>query len=135
MIYLLDTNTCIHAIRTNGNPLVKARLIATPPSEIAICTVVLGELYYGAERSGNIAIERRKVDSFVTPYSNLPYDQAASSQFGIVRADLSLRGLSIGPLDTMIAAIALANGLKLVTHNTAQFSRITGLSLVDWEIP
>jgi tRNA(fMet)-specific endonuclease VapC len=33
----------------------------------------------------------------------------------------------------MIAAIALANHLTLVTHNTVEFSRVPGLVLEDWQ--
>ena len=39
----------------------------------------------------------------------------------------------IGPNDLLIASIALANGLTLVTHNTREFSRIPGLKLEDWQ--
>jgi len=35
----------------------------------------------------------------------------------------------IGPNDLMTAAIALANRLTLVTHNTREFSRVPGLTL------
>ena len=35
--------------------------------------------------------------------------------------------------DLLIAAIALANDLTLVTHNTREFSRVAGLRLEDWE--
>lgn len=50
------------------------------------------------------------------------------------RAALSKKGAGpIGPNDMLIAAIALANDLTLVTHNTAEFSRVPGLSLEDWE--
>lgn len=41
----------------------------------------------------------------------------------------------IGPYDLLIAAIALANNLTLVTHNTNEFSRVPGLVIEDWEIP
>jgi tRNA(fMet)-specific endonuclease VapC len=41
----------------------------------------------------------------------------------------------IGPNDLMIAAIVLANGLILVTHNTREFSRVSGLALEDWQVP
>ncbi len=44
-------------------------------------------------------------------------------------------GKPIGPYDTMIAAVALANGLMLVTHNTSEFSRVAGLVLEDWQAP
>ena len=39
----------------------------------------------------------------------------------------------IGPNDTLIAAIALANGLTVVTHNTREFRRVPGLLVEDWE--
>jgi tRNA(fMet)-specific endonuclease VapC len=44
-------------------------------------------------------------------------------------------GTPIGPYDLLIAAIALANGLVLVTHNTAEFSRVSGLMFEDWQTP
>jgi tRNA(fMet)-specific endonuclease VapC len=62
-------------------------------------------------------------------------DDRAAEQYGPIRADLASRGLLIGPNDLMIAAIALANGCTLVTHNTAEFSRVPGLTLEDWQIP
>ena len=33
----------------------------------------------------------------------------------------------------LIAAIALAHDLILVTHNRREFSRVTGLKIEDWE--
>ena len=52
---------------------------------------------------------------------------------GEVRATLEQAGTPVGPNDLLIAAIALANGLTLVTHNTAEFSLVPGLALEDWE--
>jgi tRNA(fMet)-specific endonuclease VapC len=49
-----------------------------------------------------------------------------------VRFDLERIGAKIGPLDTLIAGTALAHGATLVTHNTEEFSRISGLRLEDW---
>lgn len=39
---------------------------------------------------------------------------------------------AIGPIDILIAGTALSHGATLVTHNTGEFERIEGLSLVDW---
>ncbi len=58
---------------------------------------------------------------------------AAAEAYGRLRAELARRGTPIGPNDLMIAAIALAQDLTLVTHNTAEFSRVPGLRLEDWE--
>jgi hypothetical protein len=60
------------------------------------------------------------------------YD-AAAEEYGKARAHLAALGTPIGPNDLLIAAIALAHGLTVVTHNTAEFSRVRGLSIEDWE--
>lgn len=60
-------------------------------------------------------------------------DDAAAFTYGVLRAALEKEGQSIGPNDMLIAAIALANGLAVVTHNTAEFSRVPGLVLDGWE--
>jgi tRNA(fMet)-specific endonuclease VapC len=63
----------------------------------------------------------------------LPFDENAAAHYAAIRADLAAKGTPIGPNDLLIAAIALANGLILVTHNTTEFSRVVGLSLADWQ--
>ena len=135
MRYLLDTNACIQNLRKKGNPLVKLRLAAHSASEIALCTIVTGELRHGARVSADPTGNLTDVESFVGKFAVLPFDEPASALYAGIRADLESRGETIGQLDTMIAAVALAVGLTLVTHNTAEFSRVDGLNIVDWEIP
>jgi tRNA(fMet)-specific endonuclease VapC len=65
----------------------------------------------------------------------LPYDDVAADRFVTVRRSLETAGQVIGPYDMQIAAIALANGCTLVTHNTAQFSRVPGLVIEDRQVP
>lgn len=135
MKYLLDTNACVQCLRTKGNPLVPARLATHPPGDIALCSVVVAELRYGAERSADPPKEHARIDAFVSQFVSLPFDDAAARIFGTVRHTLTAAGQKIGPYDTLIAAIALAHNLTLVTHNTAEFSRVAGLTLEDWEAP
>lgn len=66
---------------------------------------------------------------------SLPFDDRAAEEYGVVRSHLTGLGTLIGANDLMIAAIALANGLTLVTHNTTEFSRVPGLFLEDWQVP
>lgn len=135
MKYLLDTNACIHNLRARGSALVKARLGTHPPADIVLCSIVVAELRYGAEGATNPTAEHAKVDAFVAPYTSLSFDDAAAAVYGRIRYDLESRGLVIGGNDLFVAAIALDRDLTLVTHNTAEFSRIGGLKLEDWEVP
>lgn len=66
---------------------------------------------------------------------SLPFDDCAAELYGQIRFDLQSRGQMIGPNDVMIAAIARDKGLTLVTHNASEFSRVRGLTTVDWTLP
>jgi len=64
---------------------------------------------------------------------SLPFDDSAAEEYGKLRAHLATVGTPIGPNDLMIAAIALAHRLIVVTHNTVEFSRVPGLLVEDWQ--
>lgn len=133
VLYLLDSNTCIRYL--NGRaPNVRTRLSAVQRDHVYLCSIVKGEMFAGALRSTdpNRSLDRQK--AFFASFVSLSFDDAAAEAYAHIRADLLALGTPIGPNDMLIAAMALANGLTLVTHNTAEFSRISNLSLVDWEI-
>jgi len=132
MKYLLDTNTCIRYLNRRSIAVVN-RLHNTPESEIAVCSVVKAELYFGAMKSQNRehTIQGQRV--FVARFISLPFDDAAADYYAVIRADLAQKGTPIGGNDLMIAAIALANGLILITHNTREFGRVSNLQIEDWE--
>jgi len=75
----------------------------------------------------------KTLDRFFAPFISIPFDDTCSDCYGLIRADLSGRGQVIGPNDLMIAAVAKAHDLTLVTHNTREFVRIPGLRIEDWE--
>jgi tRNA(fMet)-specific endonuclease VapC len=132
MRYLLDTNTCIAYL--NGRAVgVRRRLQEIPPSEVGLCSVVKAELLYGARKSGNPSTVLAKLQRFFAPFVSLPFDDGAAQVYGTIRADLERVGTPIGPNGLLIAAIALGRGLTLVTHNTGEFQRVTGLPVEDWE--
>jgi tRNA(fMet)-specific endonuclease VapC len=132
--YLLDTNVWVAFLRNPSSPVV-ARLRAGQPGDVCVCSVVVAELYYGCLRSANPAANRGKVEALVRPYRSLPFDDAEAEQYAGVRRRLETLGAPIGPYDLQVAAIALASGCTLVTHNTEEFSRIPGLPLEDWQQP
>ncbi len=133
-MFLLDTNVCVQYLR-GKNVLVRQRLAARPTLEVRLCSVVLSELYVGMLRSAQPAKNRAEVDQFAAPFASLPFDDAAADVYARIRHHLESQGTPIRPYDLQIAAIALANGCTVVTHNTTEFGRVPGLILTDWELP
>lgn len=133
MTHLLDTTACVTYIR-GLNPLLLARVTDAPPGTVALCAPVTAELYDGAEQASNPAAEYVRVAQFAAPYPVLPFDDAAAREYARVRHALRRAGTPIGHHDYLIAAVALANNLKLVTHNTRHFARVPGLDVEDWEV-
>jgi tRNA(fMet)-specific endonuclease VapC len=132
--FLLDTNTCIEYLR-KSNPDVVNQIQARPPDELRLCSVVVAELYLGAFKSPQGATNFALLATFLPVFLSSPFDDRAAKVYGQIRADLEAKGTPIGPNDFMIAAIALASDLTLVTHNIVEFSRVSGLKLVDWQAP
>ena len=115
MRYLLDTNACIRYLNTPESSVAE-RLSALSPDDVAVSSVT-----------------KAKVSHFLGCLISLPFDDRAAECCGAVRARLASKGTPIGPYDLLIAAIALANGLTLVTHNMREFERIEELPVEDWE--
>lgn len=109
-----------------SHPHLVMRIKHESPSDLTICSVVVSELTYGAERAspGHQASNRMKVDLLRQQFVSLPFDDPAAETCGIVRAHLGSLGTPIGPNDLMVASIALSNKWILVTHNTSEFSRV-----------
>ena len=133
MIYLLDSNACIQHLNQRSTS-VSRQLAKIPPRDIAVCSVVKAELFHGAMKSQNPANTLAKQNAFLNQFISLPFDDRAAEVYGQVKANLERLGQPIGPNDFLIAAIALANNLTLVTHNSTEFSRVLGLRLQDWEV-
>ncbi len=140
MRYLLDTNVCV--VYLNGRSLrVRQRLRAVDLEDVAVCSVVKTELFYGAWRSTNLEQTLARQQKFLEAFVSLPFDDRSAQIAGQIRAQLADVGTPIGSNDLLIAALAkrlrrrfaLANNLNLVTHNTREFSRVAGLQIEDWE--
>jgi tRNA(fMet)-specific endonuclease VapC len=133
MSYLLDTNAGITYLR-NRNALLTQRVLAHPPSDIILCSVVVAELLVGARRSQSMRYAAA-VTQFIGQFVSLPFDDRAAEEYAEIRVFLEAQGTPIGPYDMQIAAIARAHSLTLVTHNSQEFGRVPGLVLEDWEVP
>lgn len=130
MIYLLDTNTCIQYL-TGRNLNVINKFKITPRQDICLCDVVKAELYLLVVvlKKSNLAL----YELFFSQYVSLPFNGKSAKIYGEIRSELSKLGTPIGAYDFQIAAIALANNLILVTHNTKEFQRVKSLQLEDSE--
>jgi tRNA(fMet)-specific endonuclease VapC len=133
MTWMLDSNACIRYM--NGRaPVLKQRIDAADPTELCVCSVVKGELYYGSARSNDPVQSLAKQKRFLSPFTSLSFDDAAAEVYGQIRAALMAMGQPIGGNDMLIAAIAVTNRVTLVTRNTKEFSRVAGLRIEDWEV-
>jgi tRNA(fMet)-specific endonuclease VapC len=112
---------------------ITIKLAAAAPGSVLLCSVVVAELLYGAHRSARKSQTLSQVQAFCRLFQSLAFDDRAAEEYGRVRAHLAALGTPIGPNDLMIASIALANGLTLVTHNTSEFGRVPDLKLEDWQ--
>lgn len=131
MRYLLDSNIVIFVLK---DPVCAAakRLMEAEAADIAICSVVEGELYTGARKYGNVARRTATLDEMLAIYPSLPFDSNCVPQYARIRDHLEREGSRIGANDLLIAAIALTHGLTVVTNNTDEFNRVPGLCVEDW---
>ena len=131
MKVMLDTNTCIAIIKRKP-PQTLQRFKAYKVGEIGISWVTLAELEFGVAKSQHLEKNQAALDEFVLPLEIAGFDREAARVYGRVRATLEKKGTPIGSLDVVIGAHALSLGVTLATNNTREFSRIKGLTVVDW---
>ena len=131
MKFMLDTNICVDMIRKRDEALLR-KFTRRQSQEFCVSAVTLSELEYGCAKSADPGKNRLALAQFMTPIKVMPYDDAVAASYGGVRAELERLGTPIGPLDTMIAAHALALGLTLVTNNEREFCRVPGLKVQNW---
>jgi tRNA(fMet)-specific endonuclease VapC len=132
-MYLLDTNTCIQLLNGRSQS-VENQFRAHEPHQLKLCSIVKAELLYGAMKSARPEGNRALMEDFFAGFESLPFDDAAAATYSRIRHDLAVDGTPIGPNDLPIAAIEVSRKLILVTHNTREFCRVSGLRLADWEI-
>lgn len=132
-MYLLDTNICIYLMK-NTYPHLTERLLSLDPSDLAISSITVFELEYGAAKSNWGENTRHKLAMFLSPFHILSFNSDDAVAAGRIRGYLERRGTPIGPYDVQIAAQGLSRGITILTHNTGEFSRVPNLKLEDWVI-
>ena len=129
--YLLDTNICIALIHRPEQALI-FKLKTMQPRDLVLCSIIKAELRFGARQSQQVTKNLEKLDAFFAPFESVPFDDRAADFYGSCRSLLSQIGTPIGGNDLMIASIALANDLVVVTRNQKEFARVAGLMWEAW---
>ncbi|MBB3175375.1 tRNA(fMet)-specific endonuclease VapC [Endobacter medicaginis] len=125
---MFDTNTVSDII--SGIEMVLRRVETLNPATCRISAVTAGEIAYGLARRPDATRLHRLTAAVMERLEVLPWDQAAAARYGLLRADQERQGRSLGALDMMIAAHALATGATLFTNDKA-FQGVPDLRLVD----
>ena len=125
--YLLDTNIVIYVLKRRPKEVLE--IFNTNASRMAISSITLSELIYGAEKSPNVDKNLEAIEEFVSHLEVLPYDAKASQHYGQIKASLEKKGEIIGENDIHIAAHAISQGLILVTNNLREFRRVPNLAI------
>ncbi len=128
--YMLDTNILIYTIKNRPTKVREA--FKRHADYLAMSTVTLGELIYGAEKSAQSVRNLADVEALAARMDVVPFDSQAAIHFGQVRAELAKSGKLIGPYDLMIAGHARSRGLILITNNLREFKRVPGLRVENW---
>ena len=131
MAWLLDTNQWIMLLKGRCKP-VADKITQLNPDEIWLCSIVKQELLHGAHKYDDVEARRAKLKPVFDRHPSASFDDEAAAEAARIRHDLETSGNKIGPHDTQIAGLALIREWTLVTANTKEFSRVSGLKLEDW---
>ena len=128
---MLDTDILSEFLR--GNPKVIAKVDEHLQeygfinlSIITYYEILNGLLYKDAKK------QLTRFEAFIALNKVIPLTLRTAKTAAVIQADLRKKGSEIGHTDTLIAGIAIANGLQLVTNNTEHFKRIKGLEITNW---
>lgn len=129
-MYLLDTNTLIYFFKGMGQ--VAQRLLSCAPQSIAVSSITVFELKVGILKSQSPDKRSAQLDALLEQITVIGFAENEAEVAAKIRADLEKTGTPIGPLDTLIAATALAHNATLITHNLKEFTRVNGLKVESW---
>ena len=129
---MLDTNTVSHLIRQH--PAVTRRVVEMPMATLCISAITEGALLFGLARRPKATALHQVVQALLRRIDVLAWDSSTAEIYGPLRAGLTATGRTMGPLDLLIAAHAIATGSVLVTNDQA-FRMIDGLEVDDWTTP
>jgi len=132
MRYHLDSSACVSALRLPVGQ-VPSTLEGWNASDLAISSIVAAELEVGIYKFFRPEMQRARLDLLYSRLRIDSFDESAARHYGEIRAELEKKGMSIGPLDLLIAAHARSLGATLITANIGEFKRVKGLKVLVWK--
>jgi tRNA(fMet)-specific endonuclease VapC len=135
--YMLDTDICSYIMKRSNDAVIQ-RLSTVPVSDVCISVITKSELLYGVEISPRRRQDAAALSAFLNYIQILDLPDEASQHYARIRAVLrklgGVIGAKIGANDLFIAAHARSLGLTLVTNNTREFGRVSGLVIENWTL-
>jgi tRNA(fMet)-specific endonuclease VapC len=125
--YLLDTNILIALLE--GDNAVLSHL--DHAAEVFIPAIALGELFFGAAKSGRPAENVARIERFASGRAIVQCDLDVAREYGRLKQRLKTKGRPIPENDIWIAATAKNHGMILVTRD-GHFDDVDGLQTADW---
>lgn len=130
---MLDTNIASALIK-NNMPLVRTRLLAVPMRSVTVSVVTQAELLYGVAKRGNPQTLASRVQAFLSRVQVLTWTPDVAQAYAALRVSCEQTGVTLAPMDMLIAAHAQAVGAILVTRDQV-FSLVSPrLHLEDWSV-
>lgn len=130
---MLDTNAVSMAVHRRS-PLLDRKLDEIGGDAMAISAITYGEIVYGLEWKPQARRLATSMMDFLREITVLPWTGETGDVYGTLRASLRRTGVSLQPLDLLIAAHALEAGATLVSSDSA-FRHVPGLAVEDWTAP
>jgi len=143
MDYLLDTNHCAYLMNASTRPPNRQKaedinvynrissVITT--SDFYLCTIVLGELYYGAYNSDQVTKNLNRIAALKARFTTLDVDEGLFKFYGQFRAGLP-KGLNIENFDLTIACVAMYNNIVLLSNDHVFNHLIPDLKVENWAV-
>lgn len=128
----LDTNICSYVLRRRPACMVE-RFAELDRGHLWLSAIVAAEVRFGAVKLASVRFSAT-VEAWLAGFDVRPWPVEATQYYAKIRASLERAGQTIGGMDLLIAAHAMAEDTVLVTNNAREFLRVPGLAVEEWNL-
>lgn len=116
---MLDTNMVSYIVK-GQSPAARAKLLSLGDDSIAcLSSITEAEIKYGLAKRPEATGLRTLMEGFLASIRVLTWGRDEAEAYGLLRAKLEAAGKTLGSMDLMIAAHAIATDAVLVTNDKA----------------